>query len=182
MAQFDERTVRLHLRKIEELIQAIESTADPRARAAAVELMRLLLDLHGAGIERMMEIVHETGEPGRRAIDRLSEDGLAGSLLLLYGLHPLDLETRVGQALEKVRPHLRSHGGNVALLGIREGVVSLRLERSCHGCASSAMTLKQAIVEAIDDAAPDAAGLEVEGVIGETPASSLVQLQPAPQH
>ena len=72
-----------------------------------------------------------------------------GGLLLLHGLHPLDLEARVRQALDKVRPYLRSHGGNVELLGVDEGVVRLRLEGSCHGCPSSAATMRQTIEEAI---------------------------------
>jgi Fe-S cluster biogenesis protein NfuA/nitrite reductase/ring-hydroxylating ferredoxin subunit len=86
------------------------------------------------------------------------------SLLLLHGLHPLDLETRVAQALEQVRPYMRSHGGGVDLLEITgEGVIRLRLEGTCHGCPSSRVTLKFAVEKAIYAAAPDAAGLEVEG-------------------
>jgi len=87
-----------------------------------------------------------------------------GSLLLLYGLHPVDLETRVRGALEKTRPYLRSHGGNVELVDVDEsGAVRLRLQGSCHGCPSSAMTLKLAIEQAIHDAAPDVTSISVEG-------------------
>ena len=100
------------------------------------------------------------------------------SLLLLYGLHPLDLEARVQQALEKVRPLLRSHGGNVELLGIADGVVRLRMLGSCHGCPSSAMTLKNAIEEAIYAAAPDATAIEVEGVAEPPPPGGIVQIAP----
>ncbi len=180
MAQFDKKDFQRRLQKIEELVHTIESAADPRVRASAVELMQSLMELHGAGIERMMEIVFETSVVGNGMIDRFAEDDLAASLLLLYGLHPLDIETRVVQALDKVRPYLRSHGGNVELLGISDAVVRLRLQGSCNGCASSAMTLKLAIEEAIYEAAPEATGLEVEGVVGETPRSGLVQLEPAP--
>ena len=58
-------------------------------------------------------------------------------------------------ALDEVRPYLASHGGDVELLGVEDGVVRLRLEGSCNGCPSSAMTLKLAIEEAIARAAPD---------------------------
>ncbi len=95
---------------------------------------------------------------------QFAADPLVGSLLLLYGLHPVDLETRVHQALEKVRPLLKSHGGNVDLLGIDDGVVRLKLQGSCHGCPSSAQTLHNAIEEAIYEFAPDVAELKVEGV------------------
>jgi len=92
--------------------------------------------------------------------------------LLLYGLHPLDLESRVGQALEKVRPYLHSHGGNIELLGLTDGIVRLRLHGSCHGCPSSAQTLKQTIEEAIFEIAPDVTAIEVEDELVEMPSSS----------
>ena len=82
---------------------------------------------------------------------------------MLYGLHPLDLETRVLQALAQVRPYLRSHGGNVELIGVRDGVVHLRLVGSCHGCPSSAITMRQTIEKAILGKAPDVIAIEVEG-------------------
>jgi Fe-S cluster biogenesis protein NfuA/nitrite reductase/ring-hydroxylating ferredoxin subunit len=85
--------------------------------------------------------------------------------LLLHDLHPVDLPTRVLGALENTRPYLKSHGGNVELVGIDEpGVVRLRLQGSCHGCPSSAMTLKLAIEQAIQEAAPDVTAIVVEGV------------------
>ncbi len=92
--------------------------ADPAARAAAQELVRTLMELHGAALERMLGMIHEAGGPADGLIDQFGDDELVGSLLLLYGLHPVDLETRVRQALEKTRPYLRSHGGNVELAGV----------------------------------------------------------------
>jgi Fe-S cluster biogenesis protein NfuA/nitrite reductase/ring-hydroxylating ferredoxin subunit len=178
--KLDKKEFQQRLQKIEALVQTIESAADPNVRASAVELMQSLMELHGAGIERMMEIVFGNGAAGGEIIDRFAGDDLVASLLLLYGLHPLDIETRVMQALDKVRPYLRSHGGNVELIGIADGAARLRLVGSCHGCASSAMTLKLAIEEAIYELAPDVAALEVEGVVAQPPPSGLVQLERAP--
>ncbi len=179
MAQFDKKDVQQRLQKIEQLVHTIEASADPHVRSSAVELMQSLMELHGAGIERMMEIAFDCG--GEEIIDRFADNDLTASLLLLYGLHPLDLETRVMQALDKVRPYLQSHGGNVGLLGVTDGLVQLKLQGSCSGCSSSAATLKQTIEEAIYEAAPDVVGLEVEGVLGEAPRSGLVQLEKAPK-
>ena len=152
--------------RIEVLIHSLEEIANPAAQAAAKELVQSLLDLHGTGLERMLDITFESGAAGEAIIDELARDELVGSLLLLHGLHPLDLETRVLQALDKVRPYLATHGGNVELLGVSEdGVVGLRLEGSCHGCPSSRMTLKGAIEAAIYEAAPDVTALEVEGLV-----------------
>jgi Fe-S cluster biogenesis protein NfuA len=156
---------RIH--KIDSLLQEIERSKDPQARGKTREIVQSLMDLHGAVLRRMLDRIAESKFSGLELIDSLAGDELVEGLLLLYGLHPLDLETRVRQALDKVRPYLHSHGGNVELLGIDQGVVRLRLEGSCHGCPSSAMTLKQTIEEAICEKAPDVVSIQV---IGEEPA------------
>ena len=71
--------------------------------------------------------------------ERLLNDELLSSLLVLHGLHPRDVADRVSDALEKVRPYLGSHGGDVELISVDEasGVVKLRLGGSCDGCPSS---------------------------------------------
>jgi Fe-S cluster biogenesis protein NfuA len=172
----EEKEFQQRIQKIEALVRKIESLADAEARASALELFQLVMDLHGASVERMMNIVFEAGEPGQAIIDRLGRDDLVGSLLLLYGLHPLDLEARVIQALDKLRPELRSHGAQVELLGVNNGVVRLRLEQSASGCGSSAQSLRVAVEEAIYDAAPDLTALEVEGGVTQPFSSGLVQL------
>jgi Fe-S cluster biogenesis protein NfuA len=172
----EEKEFQQRIQKIEALVRKIESLADANARTSALELFQLVMDLHGASVERMMNIVFEAGEPGQTIIDKFGRDELVGSLLLLYGLHPLDLETRVMQALDKLRPDLRSHGAQVELLGVHDGVVRLRLEQSAGGCGSSAQNLRVALEEAIYDAAPDITALEVESGVAQPSASGLVQL------
>jgi Fe-S cluster biogenesis protein NfuA len=173
----EEKEFQQRIQKIEALVRQIESLADPAARANALELFQLVMDLHGASVERMMNIVFEAGEPGQAIIDNLGRDDLVGSLLLLYGLHPLDLEARVIQALDRMGAYLRTHGAQVELLGVNDGVVRLRLEQSSNGCGSSAQTVKLALEEAIYDAAPDINGLEVEGgVVAPAFSTGLVQL------
>jgi Fe-S cluster biogenesis protein NfuA len=92
------------------------------------------------------------------------EDELVAHLLLLHGLHPVPIHDRVSAALDSVRPYLATHGGGVELLGIEQGVVSLRLEGACHGCPSSALTLRAAVEEAVIKAAPDVERIEADGV------------------
>jgi Fe-S cluster biogenesis protein NfuA/nitrite reductase/ring-hydroxylating ferredoxin subunit len=159
----DDQGLRERVARMETLLGEIETLSDPIARSKAAEVVGVLLDLYGEGLARMMEVVAE-GAERERTFDAFAEDELVSHLLLLHGLHPLDLETRVVRALEEVRPYLQSHGGNVELLGIEEGVARVRLQGSCDGCPSSAMTLKLAIEEAIQKAAPDLEGIEAEGV------------------
>ena len=164
------------MEQVEGLIRRIENLPDPTARAAALALVQALMEFHGAGLERLMEIVAEAGDSGYAVFDNFAADDLVGSLLLLYGLHPLPIETRVTKALEKVRPYLDSHGGNVELLAITDGVVRLRMQGSCKSCPSSAMTLKLAIEEAIYAAAPDVVAIEAEGVAEQPSATGFVQI------
>jgi len=165
------QTADVGMEKIEGLIRKIETLPDPEAHASAVALIQALMEFHGSGLERMMEIIADSSEGGFAVFDRFAADNLVGSLLLLYGLHPLPLETRVTQALDKVRPYLDSHGGNVELMGVTDGVVRLRMQGSCKSCPSSAMTLKLAIEEAIYAAAPDVVSIEAEGVAEQAPVS-----------
>ncbi|HEX8203348.1 MAG TPA: NifU family protein [Isosphaeraceae bacterium] len=169
------------LRRLEALVQEAEHLADPAARAHVRELVRTLLDYHGAALARLLDGLAEAESPGGSPlIERLARDDLVASLLLLHGLHPLDLETRVRHALERVRPRLRTHGGDVALLGVSsEGVVRLRMQGRCHGCPSSAAALRRTIEEAIDQEAPDAVAIEVEDRTDDEP-PRLVSLGPWP--
>jgi Fe-S cluster biogenesis protein NfuA len=102
-------------------------------------------------------------DPGWAIIDEFGRDVLVSNLLLLHGLHPSDLETRVRDALDQVRPVLLAHGGNVELLAVEGNAVRLRLTGSCHGCPSSSLTLKTAIEKSIYSAAPDVTSIECEG-------------------
>jgi Fe-S cluster biogenesis protein NfuA/nitrite reductase/ring-hydroxylating ferredoxin subunit len=136
------------MQRIEQLVRELE-TFDPPARTAAQELMAAVMELHG---DALTSIVDALGtEPTRR----LAADDVVRSVLLLYDLHPDDLQTRVRGALEKVRPYIESHGGRVALSRIESGVVHLELDGSCGGCPSSARTVKFAIEGAIFAAAPE---------------------------
>lgn len=164
------------VQKVETLLHEIEVMADPGVRARAVEVVRLLMDFHGAGLERMMEIVAGTGPLGDNILEEFAGDELVSHLLLLYGLHPEDVESRVRSALDRVRPYLRTHGGDAQLVGVDKGVVRLSMEGSCKGCPSSTATLKQAIEKAIYEAAPDVTEIVADGAAGQTSTSGLVQL------
>jgi Fe-S cluster biogenesis protein NfuA/nitrite reductase/ring-hydroxylating ferredoxin subunit len=151
------------LARIAELSEELETVTDPRARAVAEELMAATLELHGRGLARVMELVDEAGPAAARLRDAIVADGEVASLLLVHGLYPVDLETRVREALDEVRPYMESHGGDVELLGLEDGVARLRLQGSCDGCPASSATLELAIKKALMEAAPDLDGLEVEG-------------------
>ncbi len=175
--EFQER-----LGRVEELIATLESAPNPEVREQVRELITSLLELHGTGLERVLSVVYDTGASGMAVIDQLGHDPLVSGLLLLHGLHPLDLETRVRQAIEEVKPRLGLHGGSVELLGVSaEGRVHLKLQGNCHECPSSRLTLRFSIEEALYAAAPDLTGLDVEGLPEENPPAAPNESVPAPK-
>ena len=168
----DDQGLQERVTRMETLLGEIETLPDQKARSKAAEVIGVLMDLYGEGLARMMEVVAE-GEERERCFDAFAGDELVSHLLLLHGLHPLDLEMRVVKALEEVRPYLQSHGGNVELLGVEDGVARLRMQGSCSGCPSSTVTLRLAIEEAFQKTAPDLERIEAEGV-AEEPAPTIV--------
>lgn len=171
----DDKDFRDRVQRIGSLVQEVEEIADPAVRATTKVLLQSLMDLHGAAIERTMEIVAEAGDTGMELIDRLGRDPMVSSVLVLYGLHPEELDTRVLKAIEKVKPQLRKQGAEVEVLELHEGVVRLRVEVGEHACGSTAKTVRTTLEGAIYDAAPDLNLLTLEGLDGK-PASGFVAL------
>src|ERR1700730_17371437 len=163
------------MQRIGGLVQEIESIADPAVRATTKNLVQSLMDLHGAALEKALDIVAEAGEPGMDIIDRLGRDSLVGSVLILYGLHPEDLESRVVTAVDRVGPPLRQQGCELELLGVNDGAIRLRVEAGSHTCGSTAKTVQATLEGAMYDAAPDLTSLRIEG-FEEKPTSGFVAL------
>jgi Fe-S cluster biogenesis protein NfuA len=172
----NEKEFQSKVQRIGELVHGLDKIEDPELRAGAKALVQLLLDLHSEALERVMQVVAKNDESGQRTIDDLGRDSLVSSLLVLYGLHPLDLETRVAQAVEKVQPRVRKGGGEVELLVNQDGVVRLRIEVTGHGCGSTGQTLKAMVEDALYEAAPDMNSLQIEGVDEPAGSSGFVPL------
>jgi len=170
-----DKDFREDMQRIGVLVQQIESIADPAVRATAKNLMQALMDLHGAAIEKTLDIVADAGEPGMNIIDRLGRDSLVSSVLILYGLHPEDIGTRVMKAIEKVTPTLRKQGCEVELLGVSDGAIRVQVETGSHSCGSTAKTVKDTLEGALYDAAPDFTSLTIEG-LEDKPSTGFVGL------
>nr|WP_068272945.1 NifU family protein [Aldersonia kunmingensis] len=140
--------------RIETLLEA-SSSGGPIARERAEDLVREVSDLYGAGLQHILGLVDD------QTVERLVRDDLVASLLLVHNLHPHDVYTRVQTALESVRPYLGSHGGDVTLLGVDDGVVRLEFGGSCTTCPSSSVTLEFAVEDAVRAAAPEVDSIEV---------------------
>lgn len=151
--------------RVEAILESIKGANPATARTKAEELVRTIVQFYGAGLSRVLEIVDEsTGDRSPEIFERLAADKFVSALLLLHDLHPHTLEERVHNALESVRPYLKSHEGGVAITDIRDGVVYLRMEGSCNGCSASAETVRTAIENAVKEAAPEITEVRAEGI------------------
>jgi Fe-S cluster biogenesis protein NfuA/nitrite reductase/ring-hydroxylating ferredoxin subunit len=152
------------LDRVQELTAKLDAYHDERARELAQDLLSAVIAMYGDGLRRIIDTIAGSREAGAAILDELAQDGAVASLLLIHDLYPATLEDRVLEALDSVRPYMESHGGNVQLVGIEAGVASLALQGSCNGCAASRATLELAIKQALEQHAPDLAGIDVEGL------------------
>lgn len=166
---------RQQARRIQELVEQIEAQPNPAARTLLQECLQATLAFHGQGLSRMLQVVADAGPGGKIIVERLIHDEAVRGLLLIHGLHPVDLETRLREALAKVRPYMESHGGNVELVSLAGDVARLRLQGTCQSCPSSAVTLELAVRNAVEEACPDLMGFEVEGAAPARPPQTANQ-------
>jgi Fe-S cluster biogenesis protein NfuA len=155
--------------EIDRLVQRVSAFADENARTTSLELLQSMMDLHGAAMSRIVELLSESGEAGRSALTKLGSDPLICGLLVLYGIHPVSLQQRVSRAVEGIRPKLQKHGGSVELIEVTEDAVRLNIQSSGHGCGSSPDGLKSIVEQAILEAAPDVISIHISGAEPETP-------------
>jgi Fe-S cluster biogenesis protein NfuA len=163
----DERDLLARMQEVDAMIESIDN---PDSQARLMEIVQTLLEFHNVGLRKILDFAVTTANP-QKPLAPLCNDPIVSNLLLLHGLHPLDLESRVRGALEKVAPYLASHGGHVELVSIGDaGDVNLRLEGSCRGCPSSRVTLQSTIEQELLTAAPEISAIHVEGLVEAPPA------------
>lgn len=162
--------------RVEKLAAKLDQANDPEVRATALELVQSVVELHGAALQSLIDRCLETPD-GERVLQEALQDDLVASMFLLHSLHPDDIETRVLRGIESVRPYLKSHGGDCELIDVHDGIVRLRLHGSCGSCPSSSLTLKNAVEEALFQAAPDIKEIVAENAATEHVSSNLVILK-----
>lgn len=171
----NEQDFQQRVQRIGALVQEIESLADPALRASTTQLVQLIMEFHGAALDRALEILANAGEPGMALIEKLGRDAMVSALLVLYGMHPDSLETRVAKAVDRLTPKLLRDGALVQLLDIQDGAVRVRVTPGEHACGSTSKALHAAVEDAVYEAAPDVTSLTVEGLDGK-PASGFVSV------
>lgn len=172
----DDSQNQLEAGRIDRLLDDLRSMAAGPVWQRIEELVQRLVHLYGSGLGRFEAHLRQAGVLDEALAARLAGDDLLASLLLLHDLHPWPVDRRVAQALERARPQLRPHVGEVALVGVDGAVARVRLEGGASVTDGSAQRL---IHRAIADIAPEIARVEVEGAVPAEPREhreALVQI------
>jgi hypothetical protein len=155
--------------RIERLLAELAASPDPRAAAAAEELVRCLVELYGGGLARIVELT----APAH--VRELAADPLVESLLLVHDLHPLARDTRITRALERTHALLASSVSGLHLLGVDpDGVVHVRLT-GARGCGTA--NVQDLIATAVAEAAPETSRVEV-GIAAAPPPLLQISMRP----
>jgi Fe-S cluster biogenesis protein NfuA len=73
----------------------------------------------------------------------------------------LDLESKVKNVIEQIRPYLQADGGDINFVELTsENVVNVELQGACGSCPFSRMTLKNGVEEAVRKALPEIKSVE----------------------
>ena len=163
----NDQEVERRIERLDGLLEQLERTPGATA-ASALEAVELLAGIYGEALSRVMLRVSSAPELVRQLVG----DELLSHLLVLHELHPGSVHERVDRALDDVRPYLASHGGEVQLASIQDGVAVVRLSGTCQSCASSAATLELAVRDAVLAAAPELT--RVEALAGGSGSSQAV--------
>ena len=146
-------------RRVDDAIAALAGL-EPAARAAAEELKAALEEIHRSALVTIVTRMR-ADDAARPLLFDLVDDPVVRMLLTLHGIIRPDPVTLAERALAGVRPALHSHGGDVTLVRITDGVAFVRLEGACNGCSMSSVTLREMVEAALLQGVPVITSVEV---------------------
>lgn len=163
----------IHVDSAAEQVESLLSGfPDAVTRARAQELVRLLMELYGAALNTILNVIRESGGGSEWLLERLADDKLVASLLLVHGLHPIDVDTRIRHALARIERYLDAH--RLILAGVADGTARVRVVAKHESKSGAAPpSLASAIEQAVRQSAPEVERVEVEGI---TQPTALVQI------
>ena len=154
---------------IGELAERLAEHDDKEVADTAIEMLDWIDVFHANGVGRLVEMIREWR--GEILLEAVAADPIAGALLQAYGLgDDTDLDAArvsVQAALAEVRPYLHSHGGDMEVVHLEDGVVRLKLHGSCDGCTASDATIIEQVEAAMKEHWVDFRRIEVEEMTAE---------------
>lgn len=152
-SRLDDALVAGRLARIDELLERLESTPGRTARDA-LQAARALTEVYGEALARALD------RADAAAVVAMADDELLGHLMVLHGVHPEPVLSRLSRAVERLRRELRGRGGDLELVGVDGGVARVRVQ--AKGCGSSTAKVMDAVRESLLAVAPELDGVEQE--------------------
>lgn len=150
---------------IADLADGLANHPDAKVSERVLELLDWVDAVHRDGLGRMIEMTRAWR--GEIFLESLARDELVGTMLNAYGLgEGLDAEAEaevkkaVDAAMAEIKPLVESHGGDIEVVSVVDGVVSVRMHGTCNGCASSSATLTYGLEAALKNHWPNFRRLE----------------------
>lgn len=154
-------------RTIAGLLAELELVADPHVRALTRDLVAELLDVHGDGLARLLELIHDRGGPARGAImQAVLTDTRTSALLVLHELHPVARDVRVARAMDDVARRVGPLADHLSLERVEGDTVIITVDGPA-ATPQGRVGLTAALERALASHAPDVDRIElVEAVQG----------------
>jgi len=147
--------------RVDTAVKAV-AELDPAAREVALELKAAVEAIHKDALVTIVRALKAASDqPAREVLFALVDDPTVHLLLSLHEIIRPDPMTLANRVLVEVRPQLQSHGGDVKLDRISDGVAYVRLEGACNGCSMSSVTLRNLVEGALVEGVPSVTGVEV---------------------
>ncbi|MDZ5442354.1 hypothetical protein U2F26_06355 [Micromonospora sp. 4G57] len=162
--RLDDAAVEPRLARLNAVLGQLEQTPG-RTAELALEAVEMLTEVYGEALARVTDLAADS----TRALDRLTEDELLRHLLLLHHIHPDPLDRRVARAVDDLRPQLRTHGAEIALVGVHDEVA--RISLSASSCGGGAAALPDLVREQVLAFAPELSAVDL---VAPKPAPALI--------
>jgi Fe-S cluster biogenesis protein NfuA len=138
--------------RLDELVREFEIYPSEEVKEKVFELLGEVDRVHRVGLNHLIAYLREAGQADW--IETAAQDPVIHTLFLLYDLLPGDAFFQAEKAIEKVRPYLQSHGGDIKILNVTGGVVTLHLLGNCHGCPAFQQTLQNKVRAVLEEEVP----------------------------
>jgi Fe-S cluster biogenesis protein NfuA len=146
------------------MLEELHELVTPAAWNRIDGVLRRVVALYGKGLANVLEHARAAGADASLE-DRLCDDSLVASLLVIHGLHPRGPARRIESALAQVATQLGRDIPSLELIAFEaDGTVRLRTQGTFGGGAVSARVAEAAVRRAIEAAVPEVTRIEISGL------------------
>ncbi len=158
MSQAELRSLEKIAGEIEEVLGKIKETSD-EVRELVSRLLELIDEFNRVPLIKIVRHL-KSSEEGKKLLMEMASDPDIYALFLKYNIVKKDIRVEIAKIIELIKPYVRSHGGDVELVDVKDDTVFVRMKGACQGCSQVGVTLTEGILEAIRNRFPQIKKIE----------------------